>query len=299
MRFFICAIGLFSIIASAAAAPPASCVNKFAGEWLHNGNGGNRGTLTRDGRAICTENTFCQAEGTWTCAGDTMTYTTSLGSWVYTLMPDGSITANGGVARATRIGRAPASAPKHDYGAASNVTADVLGIDRTERPRPAPAIALASKPTVPQPPSVDPERQAAARYARTLFGAGQAAVNEGRGNMDPKNFSTAEDRFSEAAVQYRKAGDAKNEKIALNNERLAKEIRQRLESRPPARRTPTSPTRLATSPKEPTERQKRMMKDSLKCGRDKEYADKMDAMDPTKKGSLALRARMKEVGCPD
>jgi len=146
---------------------------------------------------------------------------------------------------------------------------------------------------------VDPERQAAARYARTLFGAGQAAVSEGRGNMDPKSFSTAEDRFSEAAVQYRKAGDTKNEKIALNNERLAKEIRQRLESRPLARRTPTSPTRLATSPKEPTERQKRMMKDSLRCGPDKEYADKMDAMDPTKKGSLALRARMKEVGCPD
>jgi hypothetical protein len=136
---------------------------------------------------------------------------------------------------------------------------------------------------------VDPQRQAAARYAHTLFGAGQAAVNEGRGNMDPKSFLTAEDRFSEAAVQYRKAGDAKNEKIALNNERLAKEIRRRLESRPPVRRTPTSPTRLATSPKEPTETQKRMMKDSLKCKTDREYADKMDAMDPTKKGSLALK----------
>jgi hypothetical protein len=146
---------------------------------------------------------------------------------------------------------------------------------------------------------VDPERQDAARYAQRLFGAGQAAVDEGRGNMDPRSFSTAEDRFSEAAVQYRKAGDAKNEKIALNNERLAKEIRQRLESKPPARRTHTTPTRLATSPKEPTETQRRVMKDSLKCKRDKEYADKMDDMDTTKKGSLALRARMKEVGCPD
>ncbi|MDI3560240.1 hypothetical protein [Bradyrhizobium sp. Arg816] len=36
-----------------------------------------------------------------------MTYNTSLGSWVYTLQPDGSITANGGIARAVRIGRAP------------------------------------------------------------------------------------------------------------------------------------------------------------------------------------------------
>jgi hypothetical protein len=294
MRFFICVIGLFSTIASAAAAPPASCVNKFAGEWLHNGNGGNRGTLTRDGRAICTENTFCQSEGTWTCAGDTMTYTTSLGSWVYTLMPDGSITANGGVARATRIGRAPASGPKHDYGAASNVTADVLGIDRTERPKPAPATAQAPKPTVPQSPPVDdPERQAAARYAHTLFGAGQAAVNEGRGNMDPKSFSTAEDRFSEAAVQYRKAGDAKNEKIALNNERLAKEIRQRLESRPPVRQT-----RVATSTK-PSKMQKRIMKDSLKCEMNKKRADDYEARSPGNEATILLRARMKEVGCPD
>ncbi|RZN09017.1 hypothetical protein CWO91_19590 [Bradyrhizobium genosp. SA-3] len=41
-----------------------------------------------------------------------MTYTTSLGSWVYTLQPDGSITANGGIARAVRIGRAPAATAK-------------------------------------------------------------------------------------------------------------------------------------------------------------------------------------------
>ncbi|MCJ9732791.1 hypothetical protein [Bradyrhizobium sp. PRIMUS42] len=41
-----------------------------------------------------------------------MTYNTSLGSWVYTLQPDGSITANGGMARAVRIGRAPAAPAK-------------------------------------------------------------------------------------------------------------------------------------------------------------------------------------------
>jgi hypothetical protein len=199
----------------------------------------------------------------------------------------------------TRIGRAPASGPKHDYGTASNVTADVLGIDRTERPSPAPATALASKSAVQQPAQVDPERQAAARYAHTLFGAGQAAVNEGRGNMDPKSWSTAEDRLSEAAVQYRKAGDAKNEKIALNNERLAKEIRQRLESRPPVRRTPVSRTRVATSPKEPTEMQKRIMNSSLKCQMNMKLADDADAVNPGNKDSLAIRARMKEVGCPD
>jgi hypothetical protein len=97
-------------ITPASAAPPASCASKFIGEWRH--SGGNKGTLTADGRAICSEHAACQAEGTWTCSGNNLTYTTSLGSWVYTLQPDGSITANGGIARAVRIGRAPAAPAK-------------------------------------------------------------------------------------------------------------------------------------------------------------------------------------------
>lgn len=97
-------------VTPAFAAPPASCASKFIGEWRH--SGGNKGTLTADGRAICSEHAACQAEGTWTCSGNNMTYTTSLGSWVYTLQPDGSITANGGIARAVRIGRAPAAPAK-------------------------------------------------------------------------------------------------------------------------------------------------------------------------------------------
>jgi hypothetical protein len=51
-----------------------------------------------------------------------MTYTTSMGSWVYTLQPDGSITANGGIARAVRIGRAP-GAPAKPAPIASNEAA--------------------------------------------------------------------------------------------------------------------------------------------------------------------------------
>lgn len=94
-------------VTPAFAAPPASCASKFIGEWRH--SGGNKGTLTADGRAICSEHAACQAEGTWTCAGNNMTYNTSMGSWVYTLQPDGSIAANGGIARAVRIGRAPAA----------------------------------------------------------------------------------------------------------------------------------------------------------------------------------------------
>lgn len=113
MRIVIAVSILLCTVAAASAAPPASCVNKFAGEWNHGGAlGGNRGTLTRDGRAICSQNAFCQAEGTWTCSGDIMQYTTSMGSWTYTLQPDGSITANGGAARATRVGAAPGGAPR-------------------------------------------------------------------------------------------------------------------------------------------------------------------------------------------
>ncbi|MGY3036184.1 hypothetical protein ACVIIV_005354 [Bradyrhizobium sp. USDA 4354] len=57
-----------------------------------------------------------------------MTYTTSMGSWVYTLQSDGSITANGGIARAVRIGRAPVPAKPtptgpNEAGLASNQSA--------------------------------------------------------------------------------------------------------------------------------------------------------------------------------
>lgn len=111
-------------VTPAFAAPPASCASKFIGEWRH--SGGNKGTLTADGRAICTEHAACQAEGTWTCAGNNMTYNTSMGSWVYTLQPDGSITANGGTARAVRIGRAPAP-PANPTPTGTNVAAGVSG----------------------------------------------------------------------------------------------------------------------------------------------------------------------------
>ncbi|MCS3895591.1 hypothetical protein M2171_004724 [Bradyrhizobium japonicum USDA 38] len=111
MRFLLCLPFVAAVsMTPAFAAPPASCASKFIGEWRH--SGGNKGTLTADGRAICSEHAACQSEGTWTCSGNNLTYTTSLGSWVYTLQPDGSITANGGIARAVRIGRAPAAPAK-------------------------------------------------------------------------------------------------------------------------------------------------------------------------------------------
>jgi len=82
MRQFITCAVLLALAGPAAAAPQSSCAGKFVGEWRHTGE--NKGTLTADGRAICTEHFGCE-QGTWTCSGNTMTYTNSMGTWDYTL----------------------------------------------------------------------------------------------------------------------------------------------------------------------------------------------------------------------
>ncbi|MGJ4972194.1 MULTISPECIES: hypothetical protein [unclassified Bradyrhizobium] len=82
-----------------------------------------------------------------------MTYTNSAGTWNYTLEPDGkSMSTNGGAATAVRIGAVPANARSRDLGsAAKNVTADILGVDRTQ---PNPAATPITKPVAEPPSSV-------------------------------------------------------------------------------------------------------------------------------------------------
>jgi len=46
-------------------------------QWQHGTS--NVADLTPDGRAICRGNPFCN-QGTWTCSGDSLTYTTSAGT---------------------------------------------------------------------------------------------------------------------------------------------------------------------------------------------------------------------------
>jgi hypothetical protein len=277
MRVFFAAVGLFALAESAVASPPASCVNKFAGEWLHNGNGGNRGTLTRDGRAICTENTFCQSEGTWTCEGNTMTYTTSLGSWLYTLMPDGSITANGGAARATRIGR------KHDYGGAANVTADVLKIDRSEPLAPIAAPPPKVKPAAAQPAPVSDEARQAAINAAKFYGAGVDEARAAARQSNYANWSSAEDRFTEAAAQYRKAGDPAGERKSLEAARKIKAIYTRLPE-PSMRHTAAARHKPAVN----------VMKDSLRCQKYQSIANQIDEL---KGDSTQVRADLRRHNC--
>jgi len=180
MRFLIAGTLVLTSIPPAGAAPPSSCAGKFIGEWRHSGSG-NRGSIMADGRALCSEHPAC-TQGTWTCSGNVLTYTNSLGTWDYTLAPDGkSMSSNGGAAVATRIGSAPASARSRDLGTAANVTADILGIDRTPSAAPPPAPPPAApKPPATPPSAVDGEKRAAANYAHTLYGAGEAALNSAR-----------------------------------------------------------------------------------------------------------------------
>lgn len=112
---------------NALAAPPASCANKFIGKWQHGTS--NIADLTPDGQAICSGNPFC-TQGTWTCNGDSLTYTTSAGTYVYTLQPSGVMTYGSIVV--TRIGPPPSIAAAPSPAAAA-------------RPAAAPSSAAASQ----------------------------------------------------------------------------------------------------------------------------------------------------------
>lgn len=203
----------------AEAAPPSSCAGKFIGDWRHSGSG-NRGILKPDGQALCSEHPAC-VQGTWTCSGNVLMYTNSLGTWNYTLAPDGkSMSTNGGAAVAVRLGPVPASARSRDLGsAAKNVTADVLGIDRTpsadERP-PSPAPTPS-----PQPAKRTPQTSS---EGLALLNTGNDFFNTARRAGDNRNsyLRSAERYYSKAADEFRKVGDAKNERIALSKAANAK-----------------------------------------------------------------------------
>jgi len=150
MRYLLILSFLLAGAAVAEAAPPSNCAAKFIGDWRHSGSG-NRGTILPDGRALCSEHPAC-VQGTWTCSGNVLTYTNSAGTWNYTLEPDGkSMSTNGGAATAVRIGAVPANARSRDLGsAAKNVTADILGVDRTQ---PSPTATPVAKPVAAAPPN--------------------------------------------------------------------------------------------------------------------------------------------------
>jgi hypothetical protein len=225
MRSLIASSLLLASIASASAAPPSSCAGKFIGEWRHSGSG-NRGSVLADGRALCSEHPAC-VQGTWTCSGNVLTYTNSLGSWNYTLAPDGR-TMSTGSAVSTRIGPVPASARSRDISNnAANVTADVLGVDRTPSAAPQAAPVAPSKPATaaaaPTGPRADPEAEANAKEARKFFQAGLAAAKRG-------DWSAAEDDFSVARERFRSANMPNDAQTAADNARIAGNRRLRADA---------------------------------------------------------------------
>jgi hypothetical protein len=208
---------LLASIASASAAPPSSCAGKFIGEWRHSGSG-NRGSVLADGRALCSEHPAC-VQGTWTCSGNVLIYTNPVGTGNYTLAPDGR-TMSTGSAVSTRLGPVPASARSRDLGTASNVAADVFGIDRTPSAAPPAAAPVApAKPTTAAaiPNGADPEAVANAKEARKFFQAGMAAAKRGDWSAAEDNFSVARERFRSAKMPNDAETAAGNARTAGNN----------------------------------------------------------------------------------
>jgi hypothetical protein len=218
MRLLIATSLLLASIAPAAAAP-SSCAGKFIGEWRHSGSG-NRGSVMADGRALCSEHPAC-VQGTWTCSGNVFTYTNPVGTWNYTLAPDGR-TMSTGSAVSTRLGPVPASARGRDLGGAANVSADLFGVDRTPSAAPPAAPVAPAKPATaaatPKRPGADPEVEANAKEGRKFFQAGMAAAKRG-------DWSAAEDDFSVATQRFRSAKMPDSAETAASNGRLAREKR--------------------------------------------------------------------------
>lgn len=130
-----------------------------------------------------------------------------------------------GSAVSTRLGPVPASARSRDLGTASNVTADVLGIDRTPSAAPRMATPVApDKPTTAAATSngrrsgADPEVEANAKEGRKFFQLGVAAAKKG-------DWSAAEDHFSVAKERFRSAKMPNDAETAASNARLAERKR--------------------------------------------------------------------------
>lgn len=140
-----------------------------------------------------------------------MTYTNSAGTYPYMLQPNGTMTYNNIVV--TRIGGKPSPA-------------------REPVAPPSPAVAARY-----------PEKQVHKNNADSLMAAGQAAENEGSAS----GFSKAGGNYINAAMEYHKAGDPKNEQIARAKAAKVAELERKLEARELASRPskPLSNNRLA------------------------------------------------------
>jgi hypothetical protein len=93
----------------ALAAPPASCAKKFIGEWSYAG-----GTTTVRANGLAYPHcAMCVSVQTWTCEGNTYYFSNSgpPGQFSATLIDANHVQGSAGIA--TRVGAAPAVAPRH------------------------------------------------------------------------------------------------------------------------------------------------------------------------------------------
>jgi hypothetical protein len=156
-----------------------------------------------------------------------------------TLAPDGhSMSGMGGappnMQTVIRVGRAPASSRAKDLGsAAKNVTADILGIDRTSEDRPSFSSAAA------------PSRQPAKRIT-PMPSEGVALLNTGNdffntalraGSNRNSYLRSAERYYRKAMVEFQKTGDKAREAEARSKLEKVRAMRHRpLEQAPAAKR---------------------------------------------------------------
>ncbi|MCP1768627.1 hypothetical protein M2202_009924 [Bradyrhizobium japonicum] len=102
-------IGFFNLSSEVWAAPPASCVSKFVGSWTVRVNATGQtypAQFFANGRSHATC-PMCTPGGSWTCSGNTLTFTVDNGvSGQATLSADGR-TMSGGCCTTTRVGPTP------------------------------------------------------------------------------------------------------------------------------------------------------------------------------------------------
>jgi hypothetical protein len=100
-------------IAPADAAPPASCASKFVGSWMVRVNATGQtypAQIFANGRSHATC-PLCTPGGSWTCSGNTISYTVDNGATGQATLSEDGRTTTGGCCTSTRMGPAPRVAP--------------------------------------------------------------------------------------------------------------------------------------------------------------------------------------------
>lgn len=239
LKVFFVVIGFLNLSSEAWAAPPASCVSKFVGSWTVRVNATGQtypAQFFANGRSHATC-PMCTPGGSWTCSGNTLTFTVDNGmSGQATLSADGR-TMSGGCCTTTRIGPAPSvkEAEPAQSGPKPPRTSAIASAARGSQPNAKPLrgealgcnpgtqdiagcidIPAASKPGTSgahQPPSASANKQAQIAQAKSYM---QAAQTVKQSDASYSGWSTAASQFRKAAEAFKAAGDLVNAATATD-----------------------------------------------------------------------------------